>query len=157
MKVINFRFTLFVWIFLLIFGFFNIDAQEVQQENSVCIELKNAALYVADNEVLVAGEVLAPQIVKVKKTPFTITMSLAMVGGIKRTASIKNIQVFKCLLDSETVEGIIVTNLEKIKKGIEPDLKLKGGEIILVLDNDSKKTPSVLKAFEPRYCGIGIK
>ncbi len=157
MKVINFRFTLFVWIFLFVFGFSSINAQQGQQENSVCIELKKAALSVADDEVLVAGEVIAPRIIKVKKPPFTISMYLAMVGGIRRPASIKNIQVFKCLSDSETVEGIIVTNLEKIKKGIEPDLEIKGGEIILVLDNDSKKTPSVLKAFEPRYCGIGIK
>ncbi len=122
---------MFVWIFLFIFGFFNIEAQEAQQENSICIELKNAALSVADDEVLVAGEVFAPQIVKVTKPSFTITMSLAIVGGITRTASIKNIQVFKCLSGSEAVEGIIVVNLEKIKKGIEPDLELKGGEIIL--------------------------
>jgi len=157
MKAINFHFTLFVWTLLFIFGFSGINAQEIQRENSVCIELKDVGLSLADDEVLVAGEVSAPAIIKVKKPSYTLTMYLALVGGIKRNAPTKSIQVFKCRSNSETAESITVTNLEKIKKGIEPDLEIKGGEIILVLDNNSRKSPLVLEAFEPRHCGLSYK
>ncbi len=139
MKVINFRFVLLAWTFSFVFCFSNVNAQKTQQENSVCSELKNAGLSVAADKVLVVEEVFAPQIVKVREQPFTLAESIAIVGGFNRTASIKNIHIFKCTSNAETAESIIVTNFEKIKKGIDSKIILKGGEIVLVLDKDSKK------------------
>lgn len=149
-----------IFFLTIVFGLFLIPclAQEIKQENSVCIELKNANLSVDSNKVLVAGsEVISPQFVSLRKPISTLRAALAAVGGLKRKTSIRFISVFNCSLDSAISEDVIVTDYEKIKSGIEPDLELKGGEIIIVQDKSSKEFPSVLPLFEPRCssgCGV---
>ncbi len=132
-------------------------AQEVKQENSVCIELKNANLSVASNKVLVRGEVGSPQILKIQPKPIThLSNYVALGGGIQQRNASRRILVFNCSPNSETAENVIITDYTKIRRGIEPDLEIKDGEIIIALNKDSKEIPSVLPLFEPRcgFCGL---
>jgi len=129
--------------------------KEEKQENIVCSELKTASLSVANDEILIAGKVIAPQVRKIKEQVFTLSQYIALVGGIIRGN--KNIVVFNCSSNTGKAENVVFTDYDKIRKGKEPDFEMKGGEIIFVLSESNKKVPSVLPAFEPRCCGICSK
>jgi hypothetical protein len=92
----------------------------------------------------------------VKNSPFTLSESLAMVGGIKQNSSQKNILIVECSPKARLVGSLTSEEYNKTrKKGFGDDPKIMGGEIIIVMEINAKKTPSVLPAFEPRRCGIG--
>lgn len=155
MKATKLYLLFFSFLLLISFGFYSAKAQETKHGDNVCNELKIAALSVAVDEIVVAGEVIAPQTVKTRKTLTTLSHYLASVGGIKRPTSGETIQIVKCSSNLETVESVALADYAKIKKGLEPDLELKGGEIIIVLNSNSEETPSVLPAFKP-HCGCGL-
>lgn len=128
-------------------------AQEEKQENIVCSELKTASLTVANDEILVAGKVSFPQIVKVRKQVSSLAMYLAWAGGKKREN--KNVIVFNCSSNTGKAENVIFVDYDKLRKSEETDLEMKGGDIIFVLSKDDEMVPSVSPAFKPRFCGVG--
>ena len=145
----------FLFIILIVFVIPSL-AQKEKQENTVCSELKNASLTVAVDEILVAGEVNNPAIRKVSQQISTLSEYIAASGGIrKETAASKNILVFRCSSATGTAENTIFTNYRKIQKRIEPDLKLKGGDIIIVQNDNIKIVPSILPAFDDSCFGCG--
>jgi hypothetical protein len=136
-------------------------AQEEKQANTVCIELKNANLSVTNNQVLVAGELSKSKILKIQpKLDSHLSVYIAMAGGLQQPNASKRILVFNCSPNSETAENVTIKNHTEIRRGIEPDLEIKGGEIIIALNKNSKEISSVLPLFEPGYgfgCGIYIQ
>lgn len=146
------------FLFVIILTIFLIPcaAQEEKQENFVCNELRTASLTVAKDKILVAGWVVSPAIIKVREQTTTLSQYIAMTGGVKRgTANNKNILVFNCSFDSGMSENTIFADYKKIIIGDEPDLELKGGEIVIVQRRDIKQFPSVLPAFDEKFgCGI---
>jgi hypothetical protein len=132
-------------------------AQEEKQANSVCIELKNAKLSVANDKVLVAGEVLNSKILELQPKPMSHLLNyVAMVGSLHQRNASRRILVFNCLPNSNTAENVIIKNHTEIRRGTETDLEIKGGEIIIALNKNSKEIPSVLPLFEPQCGGCGI-
>ena len=137
MKGLNLFSILFLSVFLFSFGFLNVKAQDIKHENNICLELKSAAHIVGDNKVLVAGEVLAPAILNVGTSPFTLFQSLAMVGGIKKTSSEKNILIIKCSPEIKLVKSLTFEEYNRTKKkGFGDDPELDGGDVVLVVNRN---------------------
>ncbi|MCA1625674.1 MAG: hypothetical protein LC768_16090 [Acidobacteria bacterium] len=159
MKVIKFYSLLLSLMFSVSFGLSNVKAQEVKPEVDICTELKKSNLSISDDKFVVAGEVYAPSIFKVKNQPLDVFQAIAMVGGIRKTVSEFEIVLIKCSPSIKITASLKSEDFRKIKKGIKIDVKLsdleiKGGEIVMVLDTSSKETPSILPAFKPSHCGL---
>ena len=125
------RFSHIAILFLVvIIAAFETKAQANKKTEDFCAELKGKNLKVTSDEIFVTGEIFRPQKLRFKDE-LTVTQLIAMTGGLPRKANSKQIQIIKCSEDYK-LESITILDYDKIKKGIEKDLKLEAGSIIVI-------------------------
>ncbi len=88
--------------------------------------------------IYLTGEVLQQTGVYIKEGGLSLTQAIAMVGGVRPRAKVKDIKIYRLKGDSPRDRDIISVNLEAIKKGEQEDMMLQPYDIIEV--DKSKKS-----------------
>jgi polysaccharide biosynthesis/export protein len=82
----------------------------------------------------ISGEVGRPDGIRLKEGSTTLMDAIAMVGGVSRDAKTKDIKIYRNKPEAKSVEDleIISANYDLIRKGKQPNIEIKAGDVIVV-------------------------